>query len=189
MNRRHSEVTAWGLSHISIGTHDTILDVGCGGGMTVRKLAAQAVDGKAVGIDHSEDCVAVSARINREWIDKGRVEILPGTVSQMPFPDRKFDAVVGVDTHPFWPDLPADLREVLRVLKPDGTLLLVTEAYRGGKHDQRLQKLVERMHALRYALLTVDEHRKLLANAGYANVQVFEEYDKGWLCVRGRRPP
>jgi hypothetical protein len=35
MNSRHSKLTDWGLTHISISKHDTILDVGCGGGRTV----------------------------------------------------------------------------------------------------------------------------------------------------------
>jgi 2-polyprenyl-3-methyl-5-hydroxy-6-metoxy-1,4-benzoquinol methylase len=43
MNSRHSKVTDWGLAHVSVEKHDTILDVGCGGGKTICKLAA---DGK-----------------------------------------------------------------------------------------------------------------------------------------------
>jgi hypothetical protein len=35
MNSSHSNLTDWGLRHISIDTHDTILDIGCGGGRTV----------------------------------------------------------------------------------------------------------------------------------------------------------
>jgi 2-polyprenyl-3-methyl-5-hydroxy-6-metoxy-1,4-benzoquinol methylase len=38
MNRRHSRVTDWGLQQVAIREHDTILDVGCGGGRTVAKL-------------------------------------------------------------------------------------------------------------------------------------------------------
>ena len=33
--------------------------------------------------------------------------------------------------------------------------------------------------------LTVEEHRELLASAGYCDLQVFEEYEKGWLCATG----
>jgi SAM-dependent methyltransferase len=53
MNSRHSKVTDWGLSHASIGKQDIVLDVGCGGGRTVSKLAAIATQGKVYGIDHS----------------------------------------------------------------------------------------------------------------------------------------
>jgi cyclopropane fatty-acyl-phospholipid synthase-like methyltransferase len=46
MNRSHSAVTDWGLHHISIRPHDTILDIGCGGGRTIAKLAEQCTAGK-----------------------------------------------------------------------------------------------------------------------------------------------
>lgn len=46
MNRRHSRVTKWGLQHVTVRHRDTILDVGCGGGKTVAKLAAIATEGK-----------------------------------------------------------------------------------------------------------------------------------------------
>src|SRR5437660_10792267 len=42
MNRHHSKLTDWGLSHVSIKKMDRILDIGCGGGRTINKLAAMA---------------------------------------------------------------------------------------------------------------------------------------------------
>ena len=38
-------------------------------------------------------------------------------------------------------------------------------------------------------LLSVDERCELFANAGYSDVQVIEERDKGWICGIGRKPP
>jgi hypothetical protein len=37
-------------------------------------------------------------------------------------------------------------------------------------------------------LLSVDEHRELFANTGYADIQVIEKHDKGWICGIGRKP-
>src|SRR2546421_12862116 len=100
MNRHHSKLTDWGLSHVSIKKTDTILDVGCGGGRTIDKLAATATDGKVYGIDYSEDSVAAARRMNARLIDPpsvraglalrlpragiGRVEIQHGSVSHLP---------------------------------------------------------------------------------------------------------
>ena len=103
-----------------------ILDVGCGGGMTVARLAAIATEGKTYGIDYSEASVAASLKANRERIAAGRVEVLLGSASHLPFPDQMFDLVTAVETHYYWPDLNADMREVLRVLKRGGTCLLYT---------------------------------------------------------------
>jgi len=186
MNSRHSELTDWGLSHVSAGKQDAILDVGCGGGRTVSKLAAIASEGKVYGIDYSEDSVAASKRTNAGWIDSGRVEIRPGSVSQLPFADEVFDLVTGVETHFFWPDLPGDVREILRVLKPGGTLVLIAEIYRvaGTKAAELADRYVQ---LTGMTLLTVDEHRELLEEGGYSDVRVIEERGKGWICALGRK--
>jgi cyclopropane fatty-acyl-phospholipid synthase-like methyltransferase len=55
MNRGHSELTDWGLGHTTIGKGYTILDVGCGGGETVHKLAGISFEGQVYGIDFSEE--------------------------------------------------------------------------------------------------------------------------------------
>jgi len=54
MNSSHSRVTDWGLKHVRIEKGFTILDVGCGGGRTIQKLAALAPEGVIDGIDLCE---------------------------------------------------------------------------------------------------------------------------------------
>ena len=188
MNRRHSKLTDWGLQHLTIEKHSTILDVGCGGGRTVHKLAGIASEGKVYGIDFSEESVTASHRTNQQWIKMGHVDILRGSVSSLPFADCMFDLVTAIETHFFWPDLGADMQEVLRVLKPSGRLIIIAEAYKGGKYDKVVQKMVELMKPVKYVHLSVDEHRQLFSKAGYSNVEVFEEYDKGWICGIGTKP-
>src|ERR1700733_10887467 len=96
MNSRHSKVTDWGLSHASIGKQDIILDVGCGGGRTVSKLAAIAAHGKVYGIDHSTESVAMAMRTNKHWIDIARVEVREASVSRLPFSEGAFHIVTAI---------------------------------------------------------------------------------------------
>jgi Glycosyl-4,4'-diaponeurosporenoate acyltransferase/Methyltransferase domain len=118
MNTSHSKLSDWGLGHVSIHSHDTILDVGCGGGRTISKLAAIATQGKVVGIDYSKTSVEKSIKTNVQWIDAGRVEIRQCSVSELPFPAEIFDLVTAFETHFWWPDIPNDLREIIRVISP-----------------------------------------------------------------------
>jgi ubiquinone/menaquinone biosynthesis C-methylase UbiE len=187
MNLSHSKLTDWGLAHISIENHDTILDVGCGGGRTVSKLAAIANQGKVYGVDYSEESVAVTKRTNARWTDLGRVEVRHGSVSQLPFPENTFDLATAVETHFWWPNLPGDMREVFRVLKPCGKLIIIAEIYRGA--NTMASRIAEKYAAqTSMTLLSVNEHRELFRNAGYSDVQVMENRDKGWICAIGRKP-
>lgn len=152
-----------------------------------------ANEGKVYGVDYSRESVAVAARTNRQWIAVGRVEIREASVSQLPFSEGTFDVVTAVETHFWWPDLSADVREVLRVLKPGGALVIIAEVYRGAA--TRTAKLAEKYLPLSgMTLLDANEHRELFANAGYSDIEVIEESEKGWICGIGRktraeRPP
>jgi SAM-dependent methyltransferase len=187
MNSRHSKVTDWGLGFVSVEPHYRILDVGCGGGRTLSKLAAAAAQGKAYGVDYSDESVAASKKMNAHWIAMDRVEIRHGSVSQLPFPEKMFDLVTAVETHFWWSDLPTGMREISRVMKPGGQLVVIAEVYKGA--NTTAAKLAEK-HAsqIGMTLLDIDEHRALFADAGYSEVQIIEERDKGWMCGIGRKP-
>jgi SAM-dependent methyltransferase len=186
MNARHSGVTDWGLSQISIEKHFTILDIGCGGGRTVSKLAEVATEGKVYGLDYSKASIEFASKTNRDLIKTGRVNILEGSVSQLPFEAGTFDLIVAVETHFWWPNLPSDLKEVLRVLKPGGFLAIIAEVYKGSSAAN--SKLLEQyLPKTGLNLLTLEEHRDLLAQAGYTDVQVSVVPAKGWIFASGKK--
>ncbi len=185
MNLSHHRLTCWGLSHLSIGKQDTILDVGCGGGGTVHKLARIAVNGKVYGVDFSNESVMLSRMTNKQFNQTGRVEIRHSSVSCLPFSDGIFDLVTAVNTHNYWPDLVTDMQEILRVLKPGGKLIIIGSVYRGGKYDQRNQKYAE---LIQITFPSIDEICELFLRAGYSEVQMFEQRHESWICGIGRKP-
>lgn len=185
MNVSHSALTDWGLRHVAVGRWFTCLDVGCGGGRTVQKLAEAANEGKVCGVDYAAGSVAVARETNAALIQDGRVEIRQASVSKLPYPDAMFDLVTAVETHYYWPDLPNDLREVFRVTKPEGTAIAIAELYKGGRNELASRIVMTPLGA---KILSADEHRAWFTNAGFTDVQVDEERDEGWICVTGRKP-
>ena len=184
MNARHSAVTDSALQQVSLEKRFIVLDVGCGGGRTIDKLAAIASEGKVYGIDYSAASVAEARRTNARWIETGRVDIQQGSVSHLPYPDSSFDVVTAVETHYYWPNPVEDLREIRRVLKPGGLLVIIAETYKGRQLDLLYRPA---MKLLRANYLTVCEHRELFSAAGYSEISVLNERRRGWICAVGRR--
>ena len=185
MNLSHATMTDWGLQQLTVPKGAAILDVGCGGGRTVQRLAALAPEGTVIGLDYSAASVAVSRYTNAKQIEAGRVQIKQGSVAALPFPDCAFDIVTAVETHYYWPNLPTNVREILRVLKPSGTFALIAETYRGGPF-RFLYGIV--MPLLGAAFLSDAEHRDVLTQAGFTGVATMHRPGRNWILATGRRP-
>jgi ubiquinone/menaquinone biosynthesis C-methylase UbiE len=185
MNNSHSNLTDWGLQYAEIDKNFIILDVGCGGGRTVQKLASLASQGKVYGVDYAEGSVAMSRSQNAESIQAGRVKIKQASVSQLPFADNKFDLATAIETQYYWPDLCSDMQELLRVLKPGGTLLIIAETYKNGAGNKLFGPV---MKLLGSSSLGVEDQRELFSEAGYHEIEIFEQRKKGWICAKGKKP-
>jgi ubiquinone/menaquinone biosynthesis C-methylase UbiE len=181
MNRGHEKVWRWGLEHIAIQPDAVVLDVGCGGGGAVKILAQATSRGKVYGVDYSEDVLPTARRINKALVRQGRVEIKHGSVSDLPFPDDTFDLATAFETTMFWPSLVDDLREVRRVLKPGGTLLIANEAYADARFEERNARWSR--WANLQQLHTPEETHQCLIEAGYTQVEIDTMPDKNWIAA------
>ena len=187
MNARHASVTQWGLSHVRIGPAFRILDVGCGGGQTVLMLARLVNDGHVTGVDYPAASLAVARHTNAALIAAGRVAIEEASVSALPFGDGTFDLVTAVETHYYWPNPPGDLKEIVRVLKPGGRVVIIAETYRGQRGGAVLAPFM-RLLGARYQ--TAEQHRAWFEGAGLSDIAIDTDSAKGWMCVIAspRRP-
>jgi ubiquinone/menaquinone biosynthesis C-methylase UbiE len=184
MNRGHSRLRRWGLSHISINPNSSILDVGCGGGKAVQELTRISLSGKVYGIDYSEEMVQLARKINKKFIEKGHVEIMHGSVSSLPFTDGMFNLVTAFEAYYFWPDLINDLKEIKRVLKPGGTLLIANEVYKHEKFEKRNSKWAKWGDMM---LHTPEEYRGFLNEAEYVAVEIFDIPEKNWITAIAKK--
>jgi hypothetical protein len=63
--------------------------------------------------------------------------------------------------------------------------MILGGGYKGGKYADRNEKFAELVNM---AFLSVNELSELFSKAGYAEVQLLEEYDWGWICGMGKKP-
>ncbi|MDO5860206.1 class I SAM-dependent methyltransferase [Methanobrevibacter sp.] len=185
MNKSHEAMAQWGVSHFEVNDDSKILDIGCGGGRNIQRFAEQiSENGRVVGIDYSEVSVEKSTKLNREAIDKGIVNVLQGSVSDMPFYDETFDIVTGFETIYFWPDFINDLKEVCRVLKKDGLVFFCNEAvYKEGE----MEKYDDLVELLDMKIYSEDVLRQSLEKTGFKDFKAYVDEENDWICILARK--
>ena len=166
MNKEHTPVSLWGLKHLNINPEDIVLDVGCGGGININRMAKDAK--KVYGIDYSIESVKLSREVNKKLIDNGQVEIHEGNVKDLPFEDDTFDIVTAFETVYFWPDIEKCFGEVKRVLKPGGTFLIGMESNGSDNFIMKFWK-----HFIDMELYTDEEITSFLQNNDFSEITAY----------------
>ncbi|MGZ4371251.1 MAG: class I SAM-dependent methyltransferase [Gaiellaceae bacterium] len=100
------------LEALQLTPDDLLLDVGCGGGVFLRRALQTGC--RAVGLDHSRDMVRLARQTTR-----GDAGIVHGSAERLPFEDGEFTAISCLVAFFFFPDAVAVLREFRRVLDPE----------------------------------------------------------------------
>ena len=116
------------LDRLALPTGAQILDAGCGSGRTLEELAPL---GTVRGLELDPSAAAVARA-------RGRGEVLEGRLEQMPWEAETFDLITCLDVIEHTPDDRVTLRELRRVTRPGGYLLLTVPAYQAlwSQHDE-----------------------------------------------------
>ena len=178
MNLCHAPLTNWGLNLVDIQDGWTMLDIGCGGGATLRRLLKRSKGAKVYGIDISEESVVKAKKVNIDVLDK-QVFIAQGSAENLPYTDGMFDLVTAVETVYFWPRLPHCLQEVRRVLKSGGRFAIMVEVVDAGS---MWTNVVEGMTAY-----SPDELQEMLDEAGFVETEIHRK-KPSYATVIGVKP-
>jgi SAM-dependent methyltransferase len=143
---------------------DDLLDVGCGLG---RLLVEQAADVRFVaGIDRSEIQVRLARGRLADRIATGTAEIVLGDAMSLPWEDARFSAVSSLNCLKFVPDADRALREMHRVLRPDGRLAITID------HQEDRWGRSGEIDAMGQWQWSVEDARRMVEAAGFRDVTV-----------------
>lgn len=160
----------------AVRSGDRALDVACGTGAVTRHLAERVGPaGTVVSLDINPGMLAVA----RTVVPLPNIEWLEGSAVHMALPDATFDHVLCEQGLQFFPDKPAALAEMRRVLKPGGRLAL--SCWHAVEHmlgylalEQALAKRVgpEQAALPPFSLGDADTLRSLVTGAGFRTVRL-----------------
>ncbi|MEM1428806.1 MAG: methyltransferase domain-containing protein [Pseudomonadota bacterium] len=106
---------------------ERILDLGCGQGMLTEELArAVGESGRVTGIDPSPE---MRAEATARCSGYGQIEILEGHAGAVPLDDGTCDAAISLQVFEYLADIPAALRDLHRILRPAGRLVIGDMAF------------------------------------------------------------
>lgn len=184
MNEHHSPVTDWSLGFFEFRDEDKVLDIGCGGGETIRKISQKLKNGRIYGADYSELSVKLSTQHNANSVECGKVSVVEASVENLPFEDNFFDKIITVESFYFWPDPQENLKEVSRVLAKSGRFLIVADINGDAELDETDIEGIQK-----YQLFnpTLAEFRTLLENAGFTDVKIHTQDGRKWVCAEGNK--
>jgi len=111
-------------SAAAVGSHDRVLDIGCGTGQTTREAARAAVDGSALGVDVSARSLDLARKLTAEE-GLRNVSFQEADAQVHRFPQAHFDVCVSRFGTMFFADPVAAFTNIGRALRPAGRLVLL----------------------------------------------------------------
>ncbi|HPD17663.1 MAG TPA: arsenite methyltransferase [Planctomycetota bacterium] len=173
------------FSHLKPG--DVVLDLGSGGGKDVF-LAAQRVGptGRAIGVDMTPDMLALARRNAakfRQATGLDNVEFREGEIEHLPVENGSVDVVISNCVVNLSPDKPQVFREVHRVLKPGGRMV-VSDIVLNRPFPESLRDDEDLYAACLAGALPREDYLGAIRAAGFASLEVLTDrlYEASSVC-------
>ena len=162
------------LKRLDIKPSDRLLDIGCGTGSLLQAISQKHPSVNLIGLDISREMLKVAC--NKQIY---RCNLISGQSQFLPFHSHSFDVVVSCNAFHYWRNPEACLREIARVLKPQGRIVITDwcDDYIACKICDLFLRMFNRAHFKTYRK---DACERLLRDTGYGNVRV-ERYKINWL--------
>ncbi len=164
------------VDHLELQPGETVLDLGSGAGIDAI-LAARFVgpEGHIIGIDMTPEMVA-RARDNAAAAAIGHVEFRQGRLEELPVDDASVDAVTSNCVINLVPDKSRVFREIRRVLKPGGRVVVSDIILDGDLPEEISNDLLAYVGCVAGAMER-SRYFAMLADAGLGHVEILRDVD------------
>ena len=158
------ELSLWAIKQTTIPNNSRILEIGYGGGSTIKNLLELDKNLDIHGIDISKESYQTARRVHSDAIENGSVKLRIGNVANLPYQnnDFDFDLVFAIQTHIFWEDLKQSFQEIYRVMSNPSTLIIPSK------------KKKKKYHMTDYG--KSHELRQLLTSIGFSKIEEKQNY-------------
>lgn len=164
MERGHRPTGEQAIELLNVESDSRVLDLGCGSGWATRILADRAKNGRVVGLDISDEMIALALVESAQY---SNIKFLVGSAEHLDFDDGEFTHIFSMESLYYYDNLPAALVEVRRVLAPFGFFVAVVDLFQeNAPSHQWIEQLKVPVH-----LLGIEQYRELFDQAGFVDVR------------------
>jgi arsenite methyltransferase len=164
MEEHHLPIALPVLERMRIEPQDAILDLGCGNGWLSRRLARLAPQGRVVGADLSAQMVRRARAASARYPN---LNFLEGAADKIPCRDRVFSKLISIESAYYWPEPSESIREIFRVLAPNGSAWILINYYLENPHSHQWGSILK----VRTHLLSAGAWREMFRKAGFGSAQ------------------
>lgn len=181
LNRANVAMNQLTLKLLDLEPSDHVIEVGFGGGDLVRRMIPLVGQGRIAGVDFSPEMVEVCTRRFVRPIRAGRVELRCASAESLPYGSEHFTKACAVNTIYFWPDPLEPLRELRRVLRCGGKVVV------GFSPRATLQKVPYTKYG--FGHYEPEQVQCMLEDAGFAEVRMVPGSTRigEFLCAVGTK--
>jgi len=167
LDRRNQGLIEAGIGALDLRPGSAVADIGFGAGIGLQLLLEDPAVERVVGVDISPAMVEVARTRFADELRQGHLRLESGSLTEIPLPDSSLDGVATFNTVYFVDDLGAALRDVARVLRPEGRLVIgigdpdAMARMRFTAHGFRLRSVGELEGTIAEAGLVLVDHRRV----------------------------
>lgn len=113
--------------HLGLEENDHVLEIGFGTGKLLNEMPELMNKGLIEGIDISATMVRIAERKNKSFISQGKMILKQGDFETENYDENRFDKICSANTLYFWPAPEKTIQKIVKILKPNGKLILAFE--------------------------------------------------------------